>query len=86
MKSSSLQTLLLISSIIIVLSSCAVEEIPKYTLSTTVSPVVSGKIIVSPQSPDYKAGDVVTLKAAPNEHWVFKQWEGDGSGSSTRYE
>jgi hypothetical protein len=26
---------------------------------------------------------VVTLTAEPNEHWVFKQWEGDGSGSST---
>lgn len=83
MKPSSLQALLLISSIIIVLSSCAVEETPKYTLSTTVSPTEGGKIIVSPQSPNYKAGDVVTLTAEPNEHWVFKQWEGDGSGSST---
>jgi uncharacterized repeat protein (TIGR02543 family) len=25
----------------------------------------------------------VTLTPEPNEHWVFKQWEGDGSGSST---
>lgn len=38
---------------------------------------------MSPQSPDYKAGDLVTISAEPNEHWVFKQWEGDGSGSST---
>ena len=83
MKPSSLQTLFLISTFIIVLSSCAVEETPKYTLSTTVSPTEGGKIIVSPQSPDYKMGDVVTLTAEPNEHWVFKQWEGDGSGSST---
>jgi hypothetical protein len=83
MKPSSLQTLILSIILAIVISSCAVEEIPKYTLSTTVSPTEGGKIIVSPQSPDYKAGDVVTLTAEPNEHWVFKQWEGDGSGSST---
>lgn len=83
MKPPSLKTLILFFTLIIVLSSCAVEEIPKYTLSTTVSPTEGGKIIVSPQSPDYKEGDVVTLTAEPNEHWVFKQWEGDGSGSST---
>jgi hypothetical protein len=83
MKPSSLQTIILLFIFAIVLSSCAVEEIPKYNLSTTVSPTEGGKIILSPQSPDYKAGDVVTLTAEPNEHWVFKQWEGDGSGSST---
>ena len=83
MKPSSLQTLILSFILAIVISSCTVEEITKYTLSTTVSPTEGGKIIVSPQSPDYKAGDVVTLTAEPNEHWVFKQWEGDGSGSST---
>jgi uncharacterized protein (TIGR02145 family) len=82
-KPFSLQTLILTFILAIVLSSCAVEEIPKYTLSTTVSPTEGGKIIVSPQSPDYKAGDLVTLTAEPNEHWVFKQWEGDGAGSST---
>jgi hypothetical protein len=76
-------TIILLFIFAIVLSSCAVEEIPKYKLSTTVSPTEGGKIIVSPQSPDYKAGDVVTLTAEPNEHWVFKQWEGDGSGSLT---
>jgi uncharacterized repeat protein (TIGR02543 family) len=67
-----------------VLGSCETEEpIPTYTLSTTISPSEGGKIIVSPQSPNYKEGDVVTLTPEPNEHWVFKQWEGDGSGSST---
>ena len=77
------ESLILSFILTIVFSSCAIEETPKYTLSTTVSPTEGGKIIVSPQSPDYKAGDVVTLTAEPNEHWVFKQWEGDGSGSST---
>jgi hypothetical protein len=52
-------------------------------LSTTISPIEGGKIIVSPQTPNYKEGEVVTLTPEPNEHWVFKQWEGDGTGSST---
>jgi surface protein len=68
----------------IVFSSCETEEpIPTYTLSTTVSPIEGGKIIASPQMPNYKEGEVVTLTPEPNEHWVFKQWEGDGTGSST---
>jgi uncharacterized repeat protein (TIGR02543 family) len=48
-----------------------------------VSPTEGGKIIVSPQTPNYKEGEVVTFTPEPNEHWVFKQWEGDGTGSST---
>jgi len=63
--------------------SCETEDpIPTYTLSTTVSPTEGGKIIVSPQSPNYKEGEVVTLTPEPNEHWVFKQWGGDGNGNS----
>ena len=64
-------------------SSCQTEEpIPSYTLSISVTPSESGKIIISPQSPNYKEGEVVTLTPEPNVHWIFKQWEGDGSGSS----
>jgi uncharacterized repeat protein (TIGR02543 family) len=67
-----------------VFSSCETEEpIPTYTLSTTISPTEGGKITVSPQSPNYKEGDVVTLTPEPNEHWVFQKWDGDGSGSTT---
>ena len=67
-----------------VFSSCETEEpIPTYTLSTSVSPTEGGKITVSPQSLNYKEGDVVTLTPEPNEHWVFQKWDGDGSGSST---
>ncbi len=68
----------------VVLGSCETEDpIPTYTLSTTILPSEGGKITVSPQSPNYKEGDVVTLTPEPNEHWVFKQWEGDGTGSTT---
>uniref|UniRef100_UPI004048FFD4 InlB B-repeat-containing protein n=1 Tax=Flavobacterium sp. TaxID=239 RepID=UPI004048FFD4 len=67
----------------LIFCSCSTEEpIPTHTLAVSVSPAEAGKITISPQSPDYKAGDLVTLSAEPNEHWVFKQWEGDVSGSS----
>lgn len=67
-----------------VFSSCDTEEpIPTYTLSTTISPIEGGKITVSPQAPNYKEGEVVTLTPEPNDHWVFEKWEGDASGSTT---
>ncbi|HSI76063.1 MAG TPA: hypothetical protein VK957_09210 [Lunatimonas sp.] len=68
----------------LVFSSCDTEEpIPTYTLSTSISPIEGGKIAISPQSPNYKEGEVVTLTPEPNEHWVFQNWEGDASGSTT---
>lgn len=70
--------------LIMVFSSCETEEpIPTYTLSTSVSPTEGGKITISPQSPNYKEGEVVTLTPEPNEHWVLQKWDGVGSGSST---
>jgi len=67
----------------LLLASCVKEDpIPTFTLSTTVSPLEAGKITVSPQSATYKEGETVTVTAEPNEHWVFKQWEGDGTGTT----
>jgi hypothetical protein len=60
-----------------------VDAIPTYTLTVSVTPLEAGKITVSPQLPSFKQGEMVTLTAEPNEHWVFKQWEGDGTGTST---
>ena len=55
---------------LVILGSCETEEpIPTYTLSTTVSPIEGGKINVSPESPNYKEGEVVTLTPEPNIHW-----------------
>ena len=63
---------------------CEVEEpIPTYTLTTSVTPSEGGKIVVSPQAPNYQEGTQVTLTPEPNENWVFKQWEGDATGSIT---
>lgn len=45
---------------------CEFEEpIPTYTLTTSVSPNEGGKITRSPELPNYKAGDVVTLTLSP---------------------
>jgi uncharacterized repeat protein (TIGR02543 family) len=65
------------------LISCGMEEIPTYKIELTVSPSEGGKLNVSPSLPMYPEGSTVTITPEPNEHWVFKQWEGDGSGSST---
>jgi hypothetical protein len=68
----------------LVFISCAIEEpIPTYTITASVNPVEAGKVTITPQLPNFKEGEMVTLNAVPNEHWVFKQWEGDGNGNST---
>ena len=71
-------------SIFLAFTACEFEEpIPTYTLTTSVSPNEGGKITRSPELPNYKTGDVVTLSPEPNEHWVFKQWDGDATGNTT---
>lgn len=56
-------------------------QVPK-TLTTSVLPSGSGKISISPESSSYKTDEVITLIPEPNQHWVFKNWEGDASGTS----
>jgi hypothetical protein len=76
--------LLLILLGVFIFISCEVEEpVPTYTLTTNVTPSGGGKISISPQEPNYVEGTQVTLTPEPNENWVFKQWEGDATGSTT---
>lgn len=56
-------------------------KVPK-TLSTSVSPVGSGQITISPSAPNYKTGETVSLTPVPSQHWVFQKWEGDASGTT----
>jgi hypothetical protein len=75
--------LLLILLGVSIFISCEVEEpVPTYTLTSSVTPSEGGKISVSPQEPNYVEGSQVTLTPEPNENWVFKQWDGDASGST----
>ena len=85
-----MRTHLLITVISLFFISCGKEEIPTgkkeiptYKIKLTVSPSEGGKLNVSPSLPMYPERSTVTITPEPNEHWVFKQWEGDGSGSST---
>lgn len=75
--------ILLISVFAIFNYSCNSEEaIVSFSLSTLASPSEGGKINITPGSSSYKEGDVVSLSAVPNPNWVFKQWEGDASGTA----
>ena len=76
--------LVVILLVLLGFTACEVEEpIPTYTLTTTSSPAEGGKITISPQVPNHPEGSQVTLTPEPNENWVFKQWEGDATGSTT---
>jgi len=69
---------------LVTIFACQVEEpIPTYTLTTSVTPSEGGKISVSPQESNYIEGSQITLTPEPNENWIFKQWEGDATGSTT---
>ncbi len=61
--------------------SCSTEEPkPTYNLSLSITPAEGGKVTVSPQSPKYQEGEVITLTPEPNENWVFDSWGIDLSG------
>ncbi len=55
----------------------------QYALTTSVEGegTVSEKIIKAGSSTDYNSGTIVELTASPNSGWVFKEWQGDLSGS-----
>lgn len=79
-----IESIFIVLVALVIVFACEVEEpIPTYTLTTSVTPSEGGKIIVSPQEPNYVEGSTVTLTPEPNENWVFKQWEGDATGSIT---
>lgn len=65
--------------LVILLSSCQEET---FTVSTVVTPPGSGSIQIEPFKPEYENGETVTITATPSQNWIFKNWEGDISGSS----
>lgn len=56
----------------------------EYTLTTSVIPVASGAIILSPQGGVYPTGTVVTVTAIPinPSYWSFSHWSGAITGST----
>ncbi|MDX1585589.1 MAG: ZmpA/ZmpB/ZmpC family metallo-endopeptidase-related protein, partial [Balneolaceae bacterium] len=56
------------------------EGIEKFRLNITVEPLEAGT--VSPLQGEYDKGESVQLSATPHEHWVFRQWTGDHTGTT----
>ena len=65
--------------LVALLISCTNDSNTRYRLQTSVSPTASGT--VAPASGDFEDGESVELTATPNQHWVFKSWDGDHTGS-----
>lgn len=74
-----MKTLSVTFLLVILLFSCQEET---FTVSTVVTPPGSGSIQIEPFKPEYENGETVTITAVPSENWIFKNWEGDNSGSS----
>ena len=56
-------------------------QVPK-TLSISVLPSNAGKVNASPGGTSFATDQVVTLIPEPSQHWVFKNWEGDATGTA----
>jgi hypothetical protein len=68
---------MLLTTTMLLVPACKVQ----YTLTTSVSPSDSGS--VAPASGSYDEGSEVTLNAIPAAGWVFSEWSGDATGSSS---
>lgn len=51
-----------------------------YTFESTVTPTNAGTI--NPSQGSFDSGEQVQILATPNENWVFKNWNGDYSGTN----
>jgi len=58
----------------------AAAQVTKYTLTTSVSPAEAGTISVDPDMTSFKEGSEVTLTAAKNFGYKFKEWQ-DAAGA-----
>ena len=64
---------------LLVFNSCGTESTPIYNLTTS----VDGEGTISPSDGEFEEGETVTLTSEPSEGWVFYEWSGDISGTST---
>ncbi len=58
------------------------QQVPQYTLNVTVSSG-QGDVTLNPPGGTYNEGTVVTVTANPDHCWLFSQWGGDLSGSTS---
>jgi uncharacterized repeat protein (TIGR02543 family) len=50
-----------------------------FNLSVNLNPSTGGQVTINPQRSRFECGEQVTLSAAPNSCWSFKNWSGDTS-------
>ena len=63
------------------IASCSTEpETPVYTLNSIVEPEEAGSVLKSAQQRE--EGQTILIRAIPNRHWTFVNWEGDHNGTS----
>lgn len=72
--------LLFICSFVVLCACTSEEPVPRYTLQVT-SSSPGGTVTGAIPNKKYRSGEVVTLTAHPNEHWVFKSWKLNASGN-----
>lgn len=63
--------------------SVSFEEIPTYTLSTTINPSGAGSVTINPHQSSYEENTKVTLKAEAHGNYQFARWEGADVADST---
>lgn len=59
--------------------SCSTNNTPVYQVTANADPAEAGT--VSPGTEQADEGERVSIQANPNEHWVFKEWTGDHTGT-----
>ena len=74
-----MRKLLLILSVLFVVS-CS-KEPEMYTLTTISNPSEAG--IFNPNGGTVNAGDQITVTQTPNQEFIFQNWSGAASGSSS---
>lgn len=70
--------------VLFLLTSCAdpVEPPQEYTVTSSVTPQESGRVVVEPRKDFYQKGEQVTIMARPNDGYHFSHWSGDLEGTT----
>jgi uncharacterized repeat protein (TIGR02543 family) len=56
---------------------------PIYTLTVSISPAAGGSVTANPNKTSYNSGETVTLTAAANPGYIFTNWSGGATGTTS---
>ena len=68
-------------TVLVIFGFAACKKPVYYNIATSVQPVGSGSIVVTPSSESVLDGTSVTFKATPNGDYIFTGWSGSLSGT-----